>query len=1192
MATMPVITKIVPTAVPIPPYIADYISLTKFFDDARANSTKEQPTAVPPTLAPSLNTTKTTMKETEQYQYAYAANPCSCNCSCVSHCFCNTILCSSSSSKSFDPGKQSSRPMPGSFGSRQSNVRDANYDHLFKGISLEPPYIPTLYRSYYASTINSLIALDPTVEAIDLLHQLHNASGHLSSYALLIKQFRLGFFNDIPLVKNHQHIESIRPILHRMSHNRFQCSMCFLDKLKKRKIPPAPSSTDLLGDPYEKGSVDFYGPIGVEGVGGYYYILFYITERGRIGHIRLQKKKATSEIVAAIQAWRLQASSNGWTMEKILFDADPSFLAKDLLDQLRAMGIDPTHAAGGQHFRIGLVERFIATIAANAHTMLDASGLPAKWWTHAFAYAVFLYNSKINNHLKDDPKYSGYTPFQVLMKSKYFHLKQATFGQLCFASPHDKAALKGTKFLQQASYKCCFMGYEFTSDWSHPVAVLLNLHTGCMLRSNDFVLFRNRYGYNLKQIYSESSFGNTEMSTVPPVLSSQPARPTAVPIVASIVSSPTYDVQSTTVTSSQSFTSMIYPDTVLQACLLACVDSESMNPRTHRLRSATVANVITTSRYFPKDHIYSRRLRLDEQQLIATLHPDEQLFKNEALLNASVPSQKIVSGKLIDIPKNWNHSQLPKFNGRFDACTKLEMDNIIKNKVFGPWQTTLPMNAHLIGLRMDYNIKIDKNGDWEKDKGRMIAQGYNMEHLVHYHDTYCPTPMKESFRTLVYYATAMAWHTYIFDIKFAFLNADMDPLNTWVECPQWHPAYDPAMIQYAQMLKALYGTKQAALLWFDKMVAILLALKYTQSIADPCSFNLFDSSGAVVAKMIIHIDDMPWVAIDKKEFQRVSNYFRLTMKLEVTESSDWSKILGVLIGKDKDGHTVLFNDVFIIHLIQSLNLSDIPEYDLPAVPNLYFSPNIDSLAAPELHKRYRTLIGSFIWINLQWRSDIGAITGHLSRFVSNPSIEHWNAALRVLGYLKKYPRLGFRFTRPHSPRTHVPYILVRTDANWAGDTDCISVSSIYISLHTLEEITIGLKTGNFPTFNLILASSKRQQSHVADSSDSSETYCVVSGAKINAWLRISQEDAAAKNLFPTPFLCDNQATVINAQDGRITANNRDNCRKLAYLKEQRRRGNLTMVKIPTATNISNQGTKPEGLVEFTRNRDLALSEAI
>jgi hypothetical protein len=413
--------------------------------------------------------------------------------------------------------------------------------------------------------------------------------------------------------------------------------------------------------------------------------------------------------------------------------------------------------------------------------------------------------------------------------------------------------------------------------------------------------------------------------------------------------------------------------------------------------------------------------------------------------------------------------------------------------------------------------------------------------------------------------------------------------------PPYFKEYRENLRQFMQLLKALYGTKQAALLWHILIKQVLKDLGYIAEVADTCAFNYFDSTGALIAKSVLHVDDLPMVAKDPSEFKRVADYLQQQAHLEITESASWNKILGVHFGYDLRNNMVIYNDVFISSLLTSLQLTDIPEYDLPHAPNVYYVPNEGTIASQALHSKFRTIIGSLLWMTIQWRMDIDFIVNHLSRFLANPSLEHYNASLRVLGYLKRTLRDGMTFTRPLTPldsAIYPPQILIHSDANWSGDKDCKSISSIIVSIHTLPEITKGLNDANFPTTNAISWSSKRQQSFVADSSEAAETYCMVEASKSNSWLRDKFTESAAEQLNPTILLNDNKAAILNASEGRLTAKNRHKARKISILRNELELGNVTYLHIPTHRNHANNGTKPANKSDFFRDKWAYMSTAV
>ena len=73
---------------------------------------------------------------------------------------------------------------------------------------------------------------------------------------------------------------------------------------------------------------------------------------------------------------------------------------------------------------------------------------------------------------------------------------------------------------------------------------------------------------------------------------------------------------------------------------------------------------------------------------------------------------------------------------------------------------------------------------------------------------------------------------------------------------------------------------------------------------------------------------------------------------------------------------------------------------------------------------YASAIGSLMYAMHCTRPDIAFTVCKLSRFTSNPSVEHWKAIARVLGYLKKTMNLGLLYNK-------FPVVLEGyTDASW------------------------------------------------------------------------------------------------------------------------------------------------------------------
>jgi hypothetical protein len=105
---------------------------------------------------------------------------------------------------------------------------------------------------------------------------------------------------------------------------------------------------------------------------------------------------------------------------------------------------------------------------------------------------------------------------------------------------------------------------------------------------------------------------------------------------------------------------------------------------------------------------------------------------------------------------------------------------------------------------------------------------------------------------------------------------------------------------------------------------------------------------------------------------------------------------------------------------------------------------------------YRRLIGRLLYLNTT-RPDITFITQQLSQFLSKPTVTHFNAAQRVLKYLKNCPGRGLFF-----PRDSSLHLSGFSDADWAGCVDsrrsisgqCFFLGKSLISWRTKKQLTV------------------------------------------------------------------------------------------------------------------------------------------
>ncbi|CAL0325107.1 unnamed protein product [Lupinus luteus] len=152
---------------------------------------------------------------------------------------------------------------------------------------------------------------------------------------------------------------------------------------------------------------------------------------------------------------------------------------------------------------------------------------------------------------------------------------------------------------------------------------------------------------------------------------------------------------------------------------------------------------------------------------------------------------------------------------------------------------------------------------------------------------------------------------------------------------------------------------------------------------------------------------------------------------------------------------------------------------------------------------YRRLMGKLLYLT-HTRPDISFSVGHLSQFLSKPTDKHFEAAKRILRYIKGSISLGIFF-----PIISDFKIKAHTDSDWAACPDSRkSISAYYFFI------------GN----SLISWKSKKQQV-VARSSAEAEYRAMALGACEAQWLLYLLQDLQIPHPQPVMLYCDNQSAI-------------------------------------------------------------------
>nr|CCA14423.1 putative polyprotein [Albugo laibachii Nc14] len=303
------------------------------------------------------------------------------------------------------------------------------------------------------------------------------------------------------------------------------------------------------------------------------------------------------------------------------------------------------------------------------------------------------------------------------------------------------------------------------------------------------------------------------------------------------------------------------------------------------------------------------------------------------------------------------------------------------------WKLTYrTLNKNIIGCKWIFTIKRDEKEKIQRYKARLVAQGFRQIPGVDFKESYSPVAIMNSIRIFLALCCHMRYEIYHLQIK---------------EKPLWSQTSIGNLIQ-----NNLYG--------------VYCSTKFKRCLSDSCIFSQKDPDGYI------------YIALSKLFQLKELGRARFILGMELSYSS-------------KDQVLSLSQEACINRLVYKFNQqSSAPVYNSSVV-----SQKLKKCSAkdPDMENRpYRSLIGSLLYVAISTGPDVGFAVCQLSRFLNNPTTEHWKAEIRVLRYLMTTSKLGFSCKNEKDKLQISAY----TDSDWASNQDDRrSTSGIMVIVNTM-----------------------------------------------------------------------------------------------------------------------------------------------
>ena len=1001
--------------------------------------------------------------------------------------------------------------------------------------------------------------------------------------------------------------------VHATKHSDELCVGCITGKAHRTAFSKTPSertkATRLLG----RIHADECGPMQVaSGDMGALYMLLLIDEYSRKACGFFLKKK--SDAATKIMEWCTSVSAyHNLSIGEFHTDGGGEFASTELLQFFKDRGITVTTTPPYTPQHNAIAERMNRTILESTRAMLLHAKAPQSLWAEAAQYAIHVRNvGGVRTDVRNTPD-GIWTGKRTSVK----HLR--VFG--CDAWMHVPAANR--QKLDAKATICLFVGYnpdmtyrvlDVTTGKTHhsrDVTFAETKFTQCtalteqeLLASDGTVVNKDFYDFlQLSRFNTETELAkvislqigpstattppvqpnSTEVQRVPKTAGVEPRRtisntygrelgsgapglaPTPGPVPLGVIATTS---STATSTSQPPVQAVKFKDDVIAPGPVPVQDSDLA------IRRSSRSNIgIPASRYGMVD--------LDDVgAYLAQIAADSGLD----------PSS------LEEAMHSADHSM---WSDAIDA----ELASLARHNTWT--ECPVPAGKKAIGSKLVFKKKRSATGTIARYKVRLVVQGYSQREGVDYDRTFAPVLYYTSLRIILVLVAARDYEFKQMDVETAFLNAKLEE-EVYITLPVGLDGSDSSTPRHLRRTykldKNLYGIKQAPRGWNLEINGTIIALGYTRCTSDSCVYVKTTASGRVII-VGLFVDDV-FIAYSKvDEATWEADKRTLSDKYTMKDLGDAHLVLGMRITRDRSARTLkLDQEVYINQLLASCQMADCIPADTPAVegvkqtsvPTTTITVHRTSSAsssssiatkpigaAPDeslsehsdlLRTRYGSVVGSLLYAALATRPDIAYAVNVLSRFISAPLPQHWDAVKRVLRYLKGTAHIGLVYRANEEGTDRIVLGPTYADADWAGDMDDRRST-----------------TGVVMKINGTAVSWKsKKQTTTALSSAEAEYYAAGEATKEILWLRQLLSEIGCTQPTGTRLYGDNETAISIASNDTFHDRTKHIDMRHHFIREHVLAGTVDLTWISTKDQQADILTKALGKHIFTSFRALVM----
>jgi hypothetical protein len=481
-------------------------------------------------------------------------------------------------------------------------------------------------------------------------------------------------------------------------------------------------------------------------------------------------------------------------------------------------------------------------------------------------------------------------------------------------------------------------------------------------------------------------------------------------------------------------------------------------------------------------------------------------------------------------------------------------------------------DMHVIPSRWVFVIKVDPNTGTRKYKARFVVKGFKQMNGVDYFEDEVSSSVlaSKSLRIILALTVNLGHELHQMDAVSAFTQSKLDQ-EIFAQQPD---GFEIGKSMICSLNKAVYGLKQASYLWQHDIRNYMKPNGWNVSVLDE---NIYFRYSKTNRLMIVstYVDDVisSYHPADENEFMEFVSKFK--QRFDIKEIGKPESILGMRVQYDKTKRQLkLSQQKYIEHILVKYGMQNAKPYLTPQSEEYLGSehcPTSEKDRAQMKKYPYRSLVGELLYLACTSRPDISHSIGVLTRFLENPGKRHWDAALRVLRYLRGTPDLGLTFNGNRAEDHHHFDIEAYSDADWGRDLH--GRKSIYGFIIQLNGCPVSWIS--------------KKQSFVAQSTCESEYVGMSESLREIKWIQQLLGELGVK--IPPPVLYgDNQSALDIASNTRMDNRIKSIDIKYHFIKDEVNKKNVIIRGVSSEANSADIFTKPLGKIKFNRFRNYIL----